>query len=304
MSTLRSIKRLWRKDSSGLLIPGGMVSNVSRITKNSFLAAKDKAVRLESFFDEASVTIPINSDLAILISSTKELADSWLTKRAEDIPLALLFQTAHFERIADAVLPLEEVPGKKPFLKKMTSGSLNFFDRKPSHAKDILWELELWSFLLRRGFTADLREPDIIVEFDGSIIAIPCKKIYSPKGTSKVLSNAVAQIEKNYDFGLVALNIDEITPQNTILKAANYKQFCDFVGGLNISFIKSNERHFRKYLSNGRLISVLVSTTLLANLYEEKIRFSNASQSTVWTIPGLNQRKDEQLNNFYRQLMQ
>jgi hypothetical protein len=292
------MNKLWRKDPAGFLMPNGTVSNLSQTSKNNYLSIKEKAIKVESIFDNASVAIPATSDLAKLLQSAKELSDSWLTKLAKDIPVPLLFQAAHFERIADAVLPLENIPDKKAFLNKLTSGSLNFFERKLSPAKDILWELELWSVLLGRGFSATLEEPDIVVEFSGAVIAIPCKKIYSAKGT------AVAQIEKRYDFGLVALNIDDITPPNKILRVPTYKQFGDLVSGLNVDFIKSKERHFRKYLSNGRLISALVSTSLLADIYEEKVRFNNSRQSTIWTIPGLSQVKEEQLNNFYRQLMQ
>lgn len=304
MPILKNVRKLWHKDPSGLLFPNGTVSNLSITTSNSFIAIKEKAMKVEAVFDDASVTIPGTSDLSILISSAIELSDSWLTKKAENIPFQLLFQTAHFERIADAVLPLGAVPNRATFLKKLTSGSLNFFERTPSHAKDILWELELWSVLLARGFHATLAEPDIVVEFGNARIAIPCKKIYSPNGTSKVLSNAVKQIERDFDFGIVAINIDDITPENAILQVPTYKQFGDFVSNLNVEFIKGNERFFRKYLSAGRIISALVSTTLLADIQQERVRFNNSRQSTIWTIPDLEQEKHRQLDNFYRQLMQ
>jgi hypothetical protein len=303
MPPIKWFRKIWHKTPTGLYTPGGTVSHLSQISSDSFLEIKNKALSLEKLFSESMVTVPASSDIARLINDAKELSDSWLTKRAENIPLTLLFSVVQFDRIADAVLPLFNVNDRSRYLKSLTSGRLNFLEREASYAKDIFWELELWSFLLKRGFNATLSEPDIIVEFEGAKVAIACKKIYSIKPTLKTLSNAVAQIEKAFDFGIAAINLDDILPAQQVLRTPTQHTMSEYLNRINTDFIAANDRHFRRYLAPGRLISALVSTGIIADLYKEKTKINNGRQSTIWTIPGLSSEKEKQLDRFYSQLM-
>jgi len=212
--------------------------------------------------------------------------------------MTLLFRTALLDRIADAALPLLDVPDRKHFLSALLTGSLDLLDRKRSHAKDVLWELELWTILKRRLFNAALEEPpDIVVNFSKSKIGIACKKLYSEKHVQNVLSQAVAQIESSFDFGIVAVNIDDLLPANRILRVPTQDAMSQYISDLNARFLGAHERHFRKYLSSGRVISVLISTSVLTDVYCATQRFNNARQSTVWTIPELPFR-NLPINNF------
>ena len=104
------------------------------------------------------------------------------------------------------------------FLTVFTSGSLNLQQRDNSLAKNMLWELELWSILRRRSFSATLREPpDIVVIFEGAMVGIACKKLYSENNVEKVLSEAVGQIEAVFDYGIVAVNLDDLILPDQIL---------------------------------------------------------------------------------------
>jgi hypothetical protein len=215
-----------------------------------------------------------------------------------------VFRAALLDRIADAVLPLSIVPDRIGFLAALLSGTLDLLDRKRSRAKDVLWELELWATLRRRSFDAILEEPpDIVVKFAQSKIGIACKKVYSEKHVQNVLSEAVAQIESNFDFGIVAVNLDDLVPANGILKASTQETMAQRLRDLNAWFLTAHERHFRKYLAAGRVISALVSTGVLADVSRARTRFNNARQFTVWTIPGLPFEKDRQLKKFYEILM-
>ena len=186
----------------------------------------------------------------------------------------------------------------------MTKGSLDLLQRDNSEAKNFLWELELLHMLRSHGVVAILKEPpDIVAEFEGSKIGIACKKIYSENNFEKVLSDGVSQIEREYDFGIVAINIDDLTPPGSLFVASSQVEMGDEISKLNDVFIKKHERHFRKYLSTGRILSALVSTAVLADLKKERVRLNNARQSTVWMIPGLTREKTKVFNNFYNQIM-
>ncbi len=304
MDVRKTFGQIWLKRDSGLVVPEGTVSDLSQTSTETYLQIKEKAIAIERLYKESGVPLKRTSDLARLIGDAKTLSDSWLLGQADRHPQTLLFRVGLLDRIADSVLPLSEIPARGRFLKALVSDNLDLLSRTKSHAKNVLWELELWSALKRRSLDAVLEEPpDIVVRFDASRIGIPCKKLYSEKHVQNVLSEAVAQIESSFDFGIVALNLDELIPADHIFRTPTLDSMAKHIMDLNHRFLVRHDRHFRKYLASGRVISALVSTSLLADAYRERTRFNNARQSTVWTIPGLPFEKNRQLRNFYNALM-
>lgn len=287
-----------------MVIPEGIVSDFSKSSSHSYLHIKEKAIAVEQLYADNNVPLAHTSDLAKLIADAKLLSDSWLTGSSEEYPMSLLFRSGLFDRIANPLLLLRDVPDRVRFLSVLASGELNLLDRKKSHTKNILWELELWEILKGRSCNASLVEPpDIVVRFDESTIGIACKKLYSQKHVQNVLSEAVAQIEASFDFGIIAINIDDLIPPDKILRTPTREDMSKFLSNLNAKFLHAHERHFRKYLASGRVISALVSTAVLADVYQATPRFNHARQSTIWTIPGLAPEKARQLSNFYNQFM-
>ena len=304
MPTRKSTQGIWYGRESGLVVPAGTVSDLSQSSSQTYLQIKEKALALEQLYADSGVPLPPTCDLGRLVADAKALSDSWLTNRVDGLQITLLFRVGHLDRIADAVLPLQRVADRTKYLTALTSASLALLDRQKSNAKDVLWELELWSILQRKSFDAVLSEPpDIVVAFEDSKIGIACKKFYSDKHVQNVLSQAVAQIEATFDFGIVAVNLDDLVPPNLILRTPTQQTMSQFISNFNARFLQSHERHFRKYLASGRLLSALVSTSVLADVYRGRTRFNNARQSTIWTIPGLPPEKDRQLKRFYDQLM-
>jgi hypothetical protein len=304
MANRKSIQQIWHRRESGLVVPEGTVSDLSQSSFQTYLRIKKKALEIEEVYEESNIPLAPTSDLARLIADAKTLSDSWLMGQVDKYPLTILFRAGLLARIADAVLPLADVPDRTRFLEALASGSLDLLERKRSGAKDVLWELELWAILRRRLFDATLEEPpDIVVKFAELKIGVACKKLYSEKHVQNVLSQAVNQIESSFDFGIVAVNIDDLVPANQILRTPTQETMAQYISDLNARFIGEHERHFRKYLASGRVISALVSTSVLADVYRARTRFNTARQSTVWTIPGLPVEKDRQLKNFYNLLM-
>lgn len=304
MAKQKGVQRIWEGRESGLVIPQGIVTDVSHTSSDTYLSIKEKALEIEAIYKENNVRLATGSDLASLIADAKLQSDSWLLGEAEKHPMTLLFRTGLLDRIAEAVLPLKDVPDRIRFLKALTLGSLDLQGRKKSKAKDTFWELELWASLKRRSFDTTLTEPpDIVVNFGDSRVGIACKKIYSEKHVQNVLSQAVAQIESAFDIGIVAINIDDLVPADQILRAPTTETMSQFIRELNRKFLAEHERHFRKYLASGRVISAIVSTGVLADVFRSKPRFNHARQTTIWTVPGLSVEKSRQLRNFYGLLM-
>ena len=306
MTTRRRDEQLWHTTETGLVIPIGMASDFSETSTETYLEIKEKAKSIERIYADNNISLPPTCDLACLIGDAKVLSDSWLTNNTDVTTHQLLFRVSLLNRIADAILllPEAEASDRVKFLTVFTSGSLNLQQRDNSLAKNMLWELELWSILRRRSFSATLREPpDIVVIFEGAMVGIACKKLYSENNVEKVLSEAVGQIEAVFDYGIVAVNLDDLILPDQILKARDQEEMGKIISDLNLAFLNRHKRHFRKYLAPGRLLSAIVSTTVLAETYHQRPRFNVAQQATIWAIPGLPREKKKHLQRFYAQLM-
>jgi len=237
--------------------------------------------------------------LARLIANAKGFSDAWLVGKDETLTFKQQLHLDYFSRVADAVLPLGQIPDRARFLNDLTMGDLDILERNKSKAKDVLWEIELWSILKRQGHDANLAEPDIVVDVDGCKIGIACKKLYSERNVEKVLSQAVGQIEPSFEFGIAAINLDDRLEPDHILRQPTKDTVCAVLGNFNCAFLQRNDRHFRKYLAKGRLVSALVSTCVLADTFRERTRIHSARQWTLWTIPGLPENTERLLNTFY-----
>ena len=290
---------VWISVGSGILVPSGHIWESSDRQKTNFVQVKARAQEIEQLYATAGLTMSPACVLARLIDNAKTLSDRWLANDMADATMLHAFYALQLQRIADAILPLVNVSGRERYLSGLMSGEIDFFKREPSYAKDILWELELWSLLRERHASASLQDPpDIVLELAGRTLAIACKKIYSEKNVEKVLSEAVGQVEANYDVGVVAINLDELTPADTILKVKTESEMTRMLQAHTSSFLHRHERHFRKYLSKGRLVAALVSVNVIADVTEWDVPFNNSRQSTVWTIPGLAAEKESLVHRF------
>lgn len=272
----------------------------SRLRHHDIKLKIDKIVKL---YADANITINSNSQLAKLLDSVQQLSNALSCGENSKINMNLFFKALHVERVASAFEFLETEEKKNKYLNDLLNGTLDFFERKPSHAKSILWELEVWTKLKNAMFHAYLKEPDVVVNFGKSIISIPCKKIFSEKGVPKVLSEAVSQIEKSSEFGIVAMNIDDLLPGGVVLNARTFSQQADKLYNENVKFLNKHKRHFVRYFNKSRIIAAIISTSAISDIHNESPKFNNTDQWTIWTVPGLNSNHQKQIENFRQKLM-
>jgi hypothetical protein len=185
--------------------------DIEKSEKNRFRhdAIKSQIDSIEKIYSSSNIKINSSHQLFGLLSDAKDLAAEW-AKGNIDTDMNKLFSTLHVGRIYSGIEFLPNEVNKEKYLRDLLNGSLNFFERKISHAKNIFWELEAFTKIKKAIDKTYLEEPDIVVNINQLSIAIPCKKTYSENGVPKVLSNAVAQIEKKHEFGIVAINIDDL----------------------------------------------------------------------------------------------
>src|SRR5581483_5015047 len=301
---MRSFGEIWAPTATGLLVPSGHLSESAGRARMTFVHAKSSAIELEHLYAESGLPISPSCPLAKLIDNAKRLSDGWLLNEWDGLTRINAMYSCHLQRIAEAMLPLATVARRGRYLEHLTSSELDFFKRGASAAKDVLWELELWSLLRDAGAPAELRDPpDIVVPIDYAVLGIACKKVYSEKNVAKVLSEAVEQVEGEFDVGVVAVNLDELTPADHVLKVRTERDMARMLQARCDEFVRQHERHLHKYLSTRRLIAAMVSIHVVAEVEEWNSSFNNCRQSTVWNIPGLAERKQALVRHFERMIL-
>ncbi len=270
----------------------------SLVERFNHVSISQKVDEIEQIFADSSVRITSSHQICTLLNSARELAAEWSKGKSDKTDMSMLFNALHVERIASAIKLLRFEKNKDKYLKDLLNGTLNFFDRSISHAKSILWELEVCTKIKRVIPETYLQEPDVVTDVGHCHIALPCKKIFSEKGVSKVLSNAVSQIEKEYEFGIVAMNIDDLIPKEVVLKARTFNDIGDKLHSHNMAFLENHERHFIKYLSASRIVAVIASTSMISDISDESPRFNNFNEWAIWTIPGLKAEHQKVIYDF------
>lgn len=285
-------------DSAGQFAKIGTTSAFTSVASSPYSGIKSRALSLADLFSLHGLDTRKSASLQQLIDMTISMSDSWDRGAKEEVTFVHLLAAAQIERVATAALSTTHSAAQDSTLRGLLTGSLDLLGREQSKAKDTLWELELLRILIDHKIEATLCEPDLSVRFSGVPVGFACKKIYSEANVSKVLSNAVSQIEREGEFGIIALNLDDLLPANAILKAPTLAVMSSKLEDRNNAFLRTHERHLRKYLTPGRAISVLVSCAAIADVENADNRFLNARQTTVWQIPGIPDAKAEQMNQF------
>lgn len=247
---------------------------------------------IQDTFDNNDVKIKQHSFLFKLLSNT-------LKNYTDNNTAYEVFDALYVNRIYSALANLEDLSNKQKYLKDLLNGTLDFMETTQSHSKNILFELEVAGSLRKIFKDTYLDEPDIVVPFQDGNVGIACKKIVSENNFENLLSKGVKQIkDNNFIFGIVAINIDNLLPEKTILNTNTISQASDILHEKNMEFINKYSKKFFKYLKENRIISVLVVSSTIVDVKSEKPRFNNIAQSTIWTIQELEEEHKKKIDKF------
>lgn len=233
------------------------------VERINFQVTRNQVKYIQDTFDKCEITIKEQSFLYKLLSNTLK------NYSASNTPFEI-FDALYVNRIYSALLNLEDFQGKNRYLKDLLRSTLDFMEVSQSHSKNILFELEVTGKLRKIFKDTYLDEPDIVVPFEDGNVGIACKKIISENNFEKQLSNGVKQIKDNdFIFGIVAINIDNLLPEKTILNAVTFNQALDILHNENMEFINKYSGKFLKYLTENRIISVLIVSSTIADIKDE-----------------------------------
>jgi len=269
-----------------------LIAQKSLQSKENHTIIQDHVHYIEHIYNESDVRL---SSQHYLYKLLKEVKDNFSEENSE----AIMVKALYVSRFVDGVKCLETVEDRKKYLTDLLNGSLDFLEHKSSHAKSIFFELEVLTHIKSAFPKSHLAEPDIVLVMENTNIGIPCKKITSENSLQKALSKAVKQIETNgFEFGIVAINIDDLLPEHAILKIDSFSNLLETLYENNEGFIARHERHFRKYLKDSRIIGVIVTTSIFADVTLDRPRFNNAFQWAIWTIPEISDKHKKIMTEF------
>lgn len=263
--------------------PRPEISNVNSVSSLTYEEIKEKAIQVETLYRDHDIELPQSCDLAKHIRDAKETEENWRAGAPNRITASQLYHGVQMLRIARGMASLGANERTPHYLRQLTRGSLDAFDRVQSTAKDFLWEMELCTTLRQHGLESDLQEPDIVLKNWTPHLGVACKKIYSRKGVGKVLSQAAKQIKHASNAGgFFAINIEELQRTNTIRIAPSEQALGRSMQVDNWQFLGDFESHFRRYMETGRSMCALVASGVVAHINDSPV---TARQYTVWVIP-------------------
>jgi hypothetical protein len=246
----------------------------------------------------ARLGIRIHRDcaLALLLREAKALANDWDEGRTDTNWFKRLTAAAHSNRISDAIVASLSDVGATECIRRICSNGMDISGRDPSMGKDSLWELDLANFVKRKGISTIHQDPpDLIADFGFGPYPIACKKVYSERGIESQVRKGAKQLEKYGRSGLVAINLDDLAPANSLLRSQNQISASEFLVKLNHDVIDRIHARLQRFIVDGRCDGLLVSTTALADIIESTTRFNTHTHTTLWTLSSIGSEQGDRI---------
>ena len=257
------------------------------------IAAKAESVR--SLLAERGIKLNDASALGIVLREADRLAAEWSSGQSAG-GLRRLINAAHANRITEAILATPDDSGAIECIKRMTKSGMDLSLREVSQGKDALWEIDLAASMKRKGIAVSHVEPDLVANFGFGPCPIACKKVYSETNFEVQMRKGAQQVAKAGGAGLVAVNLDDLVPEDALLQSATQSSASDFLATFNHAFIDRHRPKMQRFIVDKRCIGVLVSTTTLADIVQSSTRFNTHTQTTLWTLSSLESEQADRIS--------
>lgn len=260
------------------------VKQQSSPTYMSYDEMRTLCLDLKSELKKRGISYHSNSALGRVLKSVEHLARDWENGERSGY-IRDVINASYARRIADACIAASTDPGANECLRRVILKNTNLAERVSSQGKDALWELELGYMLKRRGVPVQhIDPPDLMCTLDFGDYPIACKKIYSEKGVEAQVRKGAQQLHEHGLPGLVALNLDDLVPADSVLQSPTFDSAMDFLHSFNSDFIRRNQLKIQRFLKDGRCDGIMIYTSAFADVKESERRFNSVSTTTLWTI--------------------
>lgn len=256
----------------------------------SVLVAKSVLSSLEIVVGQSSVLHKIFQD-AIKVAALWE-------ERKEKLDFKMALNLLYADIINSAIINLKDDPGVRNPLIHIAKSDMARGSRSLSRGKDALWELALADSMRKAAITSRLIDPpDIIADMSFGSYSIACKKVYSDKNVDTQLKKGVRQVIESGGNGIVAFNLDDLTPADTILSQADAEASLRRLSRFNDEFIERHRWALQGAVKAKKIDGVLVSTSVPADIHTDARRLNNVTQYTFWTLKG-ETKGSQRINEF------
>ena len=239
-----------------------------------------KARQVRGVLESRKVRLRPGSALSLLLKQADILSETW--DKQKNASKLMVFEAAHVNRLADAIIFLGEEPGIQESLRRMAGSIMQPDDRSTSQGKDALWEVVLLADLKKNGCWGIAAEPDIVVDFGMGRYPIACKKIWSEGGVEKHVSKGTKQLAPFENGGLIALNLDDLLLAGHEIKAPNGASALRCLKKINVDFLNKHKSILQRVILEGKCDGFLISTTAVAVLGEDETSIHLANQTLLW----------------------
>jgi hypothetical protein len=201
-------------------------------------------------------------------------------------------------RLADAIISLPDESGIQEALERMAGNIMQPDDRRTSQGKDMLWEVALLADLRSYGLSGRAAEPDILVDFGRGDYPIACKKIWSENGVKKHVSKGAKQLSPFKNGGVIALNLDDLTPAGHVVAQPDKVSAKQFLDDFNMAFVERHRNVLQRAILDGKCDGFIISTTAVAVLEKEETPLYLATQSSLWHLREAKPEAGERFRGF------
>lgn len=264
----------------------------------TYAAVRATVERVKAAIEQRDFNCRPNSALGSLFRKAQMLDEQWRAQTDEQDVLTLM-QADDAVRIAQAVEAVLDDPQAAEPIRRITKSDMHLTTRQPSQGKDSLWELDLLALLRRRGVQVRLQEPpDLATTLPGLLgdYGFACKKVYGEGSVASQLRKGCNQLRAMGSPGFVAFNLDDLTPERSLLVQPTRQAANDHLHSLNIEFMKRHQLAFQDAVMAGKCDGVLLATTAQADVAGMSPRFNRVTEITLWTVqeasPGAHLRID------------
>lgn len=266
---------------------------------HSIYSYEDVARRTEQvreIFRNRRVPLHNGSSLSKVLREASKLAKEW-GDGVDTGGIQRLMMAGYANRISEAIISSGNDPEVIECFRRISRGSMDLSKRPRSEGKDALWEIELFAWLKKRGIPVRMMDPpDLVIDIGFGDYPIACKKIYSERGVEAQMRRGVAQLEPFNNIGIVAFDISDLTPEDTILNSQSESAVSDFLFDLNREFIERHQPKIQRFISENRCDGILVTTSVLTDIHNMRPRFNDHSQKTLWSLSSKSSEASNRLN--------
>lgn len=252
--------------------------------ETQFESILDHCEQLRMFLADRGLRFRRDNALAKILRNAEAVISSRLAGKVH-AEAGEILNLLYANRIAESILTAKLDEGAWDCVRRIAGNQLGPLDRVRSMGKDALWELELANRLKRLGAKVQHADPpDLIVEGSDFSYGLACKKIYSEKGVEAQVRKGVQQLKKSGRHGLVAISLDELVPRDSILGGPNQQGAVKFLSDFNKKFLERHMRKVGRFIIDERCDGLLVSTSVFSDIKSAENRWSNHTQSMLWSV--------------------